>query len=224
MPAAETVRRLIDADRLDEAASLLDELDEDAERQHLAGVLALRRGRPEEAAGCFTAALAAEPHHAGYLCNLGVAERRRGNLAAAAAAYTQALACDPGRAEAAFNLANVLSEQGHAEAALSAYRRALATAPEWPQFHYNHANLLNSLDRLDEATRGYLRLLRLTAGRHGDAWINLGKVAEKQGHPDFALRCFEHVAAADPGNVSTRWNRALALLLTGRWSEGWREY
>ncbi len=81
------------------------------------GYQALRRGRLEEAARRFRAALALDPRLAWAANNLGVALRRLGRPDEAEAAYRRALALDPHYVAALANLARLERERGHEAAA-----------------------------------------------------------------------------------------------------------
>ena len=93
---------------------------DDTEALHLLGVVALQAGRPHEAIGLLTQAVALRPDRAPYLCNLGEAHRAVGELAQALACQRQALALDPALAEARHNLGLLQQAQGRSGEAAQA--------------------------------------------------------------------------------------------------------
>jgi Flp pilus assembly protein TadD len=82
------------------------------EALHLLGVIALQAGRPHEAIGLITQAVALRPDAASYLCNLGEAHRAVGEHGQALACQRQALALDPALAEAHNSLGRIQEAQG----------------------------------------------------------------------------------------------------------------
>jgi tetratricopeptide (TPR) repeat protein len=99
---------------------------DDTEALHLLGVVALQAGRPHEAIGLLTQAVALRPDRAPYLCNLGEAHRAVGELAQAQACQRQALALDPALAEAHHNLGLLQQAQAQSDEPAPSRRQALA--------------------------------------------------------------------------------------------------
>lgn len=133
------------------------------EARNSLGLLALRRGRLDEAAGHFERALALEPGDAGLLNNLGLARHLAGDLEAAAGWFRRALTRDPGRIDTSLNLMLVAMQLGrHAEARalLARTRGAGENLPEW---HLNAASLFEAEGDRGRAARHYRRFLELTA-------------------------------------------------------------
>jgi hypothetical protein len=57
--------------------------------------------------------------------------------------------------------------------------------------------------------------------RYVEAHNNLGNAQVKLFQHEEALQCYDQALALDPGYAEAYWNKALALLQVGRFSEGW---
>src|SRR5205085_8434205 len=96
----------------------------------LGGALEHRRGRPEESAGFFRAALAIRPDSVAAGNNLGLALLRAGDFPAALAQFRQLLVLNPRHALLQTNLAATLAEMGEIDEAINAHRQALRFDPK----------------------------------------------------------------------------------------------
>ena len=103
------------------------------------------------------------------------------------------------------------------------FRRALALAPANAEIHFNLGNTLRLAGDLGEAAAALAEAVRLNPA-HVRAWCNLGVVEREAGVVDAALPAFEAALNVDPDYSDAHWNRAIALLLGGRWQEGFRAY
>jgi Flp pilus assembly protein TadD len=157
------------------------------------------------------------------LDNLAGALRAQGQLDAAEACYERALALRPDRIESRIGLGVVLRDQGRLAEAVASYERALALAPDHPETRHNLGVALVDLGRPEEAIAQYKRALAIQPERaetHG----NLGIAFERQGRHAKALTCYERALALKPDHAEAHFDRGRALLLTGQFDEGWREY
>lgn len=93
----------------------------------------------EQAAECFSRAIALAPEYTTAHLNLGMSLKNMGLLDEAVAAYQRCIALNPNDPAAYSNLGSAFQEMGRFDEALDAFRRAAAlTAP----FTYAHHNLL----------------------------------------------------------------------------------
>lgn len=182
---------------------------------------ALQRHAAAEAS--FRRQLALSPDDAHALNNLGVALRAQGRLAAAAEAYRAALARAPGLALAHANLGNALDALGETAAAETHLRAAAELAPASADARYNLGAHLVRTEQADEAV-AHLRFVAAAAPERWDAWTNLGVALTALGETEEAERCCRRAIALRPDAPEAHYNLAWLLLLTGRWTEGWREY
>jgi hypothetical protein len=106
---------------------------------------------------------------------------------------------------------------------LAAFDAALAGAPLRSDILYNRANALLALDRLDEAVSGFDCVLA-RAPNHTKAWINRGRALQSLNRPVEAAQSLEKATALDRDDADAHFNLALALLSTGAYARGFREY
>jgi tetratricopeptide (TPR) repeat protein len=190
---------------------------------HLSGVIAHQRGDNARACSLIEKAIRRNPRSAAYHNTLGVALLAMDRRTAAATAFRRALALDRSYAEAHNNLGNVLMREGRSAEAEACYRRALAARPGYAVGHNNLGGALRAQGRLDAAAAAYREALAHAPGYVG-AICNLGRVLHEQARYEDALRHFERALALDPRHAESHANRALVLLLLGRFAEGWPEY
>lgn len=129
----------------------------------------------------------------------------------------------PASPEAQSNLGAAYNAAGMADAAVTCFERAAEARPGNGEILYNLGNGLLAAGRLAEAERT-LRLALETDPGHLRARTNLGVAQKEQGRLIEAIGTFGAVIRVAPDNADAHWNRALALIMAGRFDEGWREY
>jgi len=196
----------------------------EADVHHLLGVVALTRKDLEPAMAAFRRAIALAPQVPHYYTNLGIAQRKKDVSATTEQNYRRTLQLVPGQAETLFNLANLLASLDRSEESLALYRMALAVQPERDKLWYNLGNLFLNMHRSAAAVRAYETANTLAGGRFHNASVNLGMAYQRLNSLPDALRCYDDALRTRPDNPAAHWNRALALLVSGHLTEGWREY
>ncbi len=196
----------------------------DGDTLHLYGVTELRRNLPRKAAEWFARAVRLLPSDGHIYANLAVARRTAGDLSGSARALRRALALDPAHAEILYNFANLFKALGQHVEALLWYRAAAAVKPGEPKIHHNCANLLFQLNRFDEARCWGEHAWEMSSGRWPAVAVNLGMTSYMQGRWDEAIAWYDEAIAVQSQDAAAHFNRGLALLLTGRFAEGWTEY
>jgi hypothetical protein len=102
-------------------------------------------------------------------------------------------------------------------------QRAIRIAPEHALFHRNICEIYRSLARLDEAVFHGKRAVEL-APDDADALYNLGVIHYDRLEIEAAIESDRRALAINPAMAAAHFELAEALLLTGRFEEGWREY
>jgi len=153
----------------------------------------------------------------------GVAAHRRGDIDAAERDYRAALAIARDQPLALHYLGVVLYQRQRLPDALALLERAVTLAPRDPEVHNNLGLALAAADRTDEAIASYRRALHAYRD-HTAAWNNMGLALQAGNDVDGAIAAFRAAIARAPGFAQAHWNLSLALLLTGHYAEGWREY
>lgn len=107
--------------------------------------------------------------------------------------------------------------------ALAAFGKALALAPRDPGFWHNHGATLWNLERRAEAVDSYDKALALNPGLFVTA-SNRANTLDDMMRLDEGMAAHDRVVTFWPDHVDGHWNRAQALLLRGRWAEGFQEF
>jgi hypothetical protein len=118
------------------------------------------------------------------------------------------------------NYGDALARSGRLEDALKAFDESISISPDYAQAHYNRGVVLDQLDRWEEGREAYLKSIasRVT----GAACNNAGNDCQ------YTLRLAESESlyrmAIKHGWQDARWNMSLALMMQGKWREGWDWY
>ena len=196
---------------------------------NLAAICGLQGGRTEEMVALLREAIAIQPSYAAGFSNLGNALLDQGDPQAAIECYRKAVAIKPDFPGAFFNLGNVLRDQGDAEAAIAAYRQALAVKPDYAEALSGLGSSLHDQGNLPAAIDAHQQALAINP-HYPQALTNLANALKDIGDVQAAIACYNKALsfeAADTGNsnwANPRFNLALALLLSGDYENGWKEY
>src|SRR4029078_6906679 len=117
--------------------------------------------------------------------------------------YAQkAIALDPKLPLAHFFLGELHLYKSRIPEAISDFHQELALYPGHAPTYYKLADAYSRIQKFDDAERLLQRSIWLDASSTGP-YILLGKVLEKKGEPDLALRALHLAAAMDPNNAIT---------------------
>ena len=154
---------------------------------------------------------------------LGLSLLQAGRLREAAFQFRKALAMAPDLADAGLCLGHCLHLQGNYAEALNVYDRLLLRWPDLVAAWSNRGNALMELSRFEDAASSYARALEQAPGLY-DVRVALATSYQALGKLDEAMAACNQVLACAPEHAEAHWNRALLLLLSGEYREGWREY
>ena len=208
---AEQKRRhgfLADADELTRRAAAA--VPDNAEAEHMLGIIAHQSGKLGEAIEHVSRAIVIKPDVALYHANLGEMCRLAGRVDEAIAAGRRALEINPDYPSALSNLGIALFDQGKFEEALELYDRAVARDDNFAQAHSNRGNALQRLKRFAEAEPSYRRAIELMPS-FADAWNNLGTCLRELKRAEEAETVYRKALELGPNNPDTLDNLALAL-------------
>lgn len=180
-------------------------------------------GDLQKALSCYRKTLKIRPDHIEASHNAGLTLKNLGRFNDAVSCYKKAIELKPDTAELHYNLGNVYKEAGRFEDAVASYEKAIDLNPDMVEAHYNMANALKESGALDHAIFCYERVLNI-APDHIEALNNMGLSYRDKGQVDRALELLDQALKLSPRHVEIRWNRALALLLSGNLVYGWKEY
>ena len=190
---------------------------------HLLGVLLSRQNQHTLALEYLRRAEAEQPGHPLLRINLGNALLATQQFAAAAAVS--------GDADAASlnNLGLALRGMRRHEEAASAFKAATELMPDYAPAWFNLAGSLAKTGQLDAALLAARAALRVAppdtpVHRLADIVSEIGRIFMQLGEPEAALRECRAFLVSHPGDRIVTWNMSLALLLLGRFAEGWAAY
>lgn len=134
-------------------------------------VVAIKRGKPDEAVAVLKGLLAREPSNHDARVLLGVAHIRGGRTEAAMAEFGAVLQAQPGNINARLNLAAIYRRMNQLERAEMELKRAVDANPKEPDVYVQLGGLYEQWGRFDNAEAMYSQALalnpRLMAARSG---------------------------------------------------------
>jgi tetratricopeptide (TPR) repeat protein len=226
--AGKQVRILLAAGKITEAEQLCQRIiatsPNHADTMGLLAMLTLRLGQPDTAAEWLRRAIAQKPAAAAsYIVPCALTLLELGYPDRALAASQEALGHRANHPEALQAAGHALSDLGRPVDAVDVYAAALRGKPLLFDIENNLALALRESDRLEEAEAMFRRAsarepkdVALRAN-HASMLKDLGRLDEAEVEYREALRL-------DPGNALVHYNLGIALLLAGRFTEGFFHY
>ncbi len=188
---------------------------ENADANHLLGIIAQQFGKHEAAAKLISRAIYIRPHDPAYHNNLGNAYTSLKKLPEAEGAFRQALALNPQFAEAHNNLGVTLKKQNKPEKSIAYFKNALTIMPHYAEAFYNLANALQELGNLDEAILYYKKALAIKSN-DAEVLLNLGIALLKKVNLDEAETVFRKALTINPGHAELHYSLGKTFLLMGK--------
>ena len=182
------------------------------------GVLALNKGRYDEAKVYLTKALELKADHADALGNLGKLALDQGHFDEAKTELTKALALKPDQVNVLNNLGVLAMNEFRYDDAKACLAKALELKPDHVDALSNMGKLCLDQGRFDDAVPYLKRALELKPD-HANALNNLGWCLMNQGHNEDAERYFRKALEADPKSINAMNNLGLVLTMLGRAEE-----
>jgi len=227
---AETIELAVEhhqAGRLDKAENLyrqaLKSGPDNPTALHALGVAAYQRRQHGIAAELVGKAIAISPELPRFHNTLGLVLEALGQLEQAIDAYRRAVQLKPDFAEAYNNMAIALHTQGQYEEAVQSCKQAVLLKPDYAEAYNTMGYALEKLHRYDEAVENYTDAVRFKSD-FAEAYNHLGVVLSGWGQHARAIKSYSRAIQIDPDYSEAHWNRALSLLISGRFAEGWKDY
>jgi tetratricopeptide (TPR) repeat protein len=187
------------------------------------GTTLLQKSRWAEAADALATSLGRAGDFFEGLHDLAVALTRSGRAREAIALFDKAQALRPDSFELFNNKGIALNACQRFEHAIQAYDRALALNGAYSDPWLNKGVSLHELGRYDEAVSAYDKALQLEPD-HVAAWCNKGNSAYQLNRHEKALEHYRRALSVDGEDADSRYGEALALLLQGRFGEGFERF
>jgi len=203
--------------------ALLERSPRDAVALALMATIAADRRQVEDGMRWAELARAAAPESAAPCYALGRLLDLAGRPGEAEASYRRAIALQPDHARAHNNLGCILSLQGRLGEAVECFRRAIELEPALPEANQNYAALTNNPAAQEAAIRGYVQQTARDP-RDAHAFARLGNVYAGLGRVQEAMAALERAIELDAEHAEAQYSRAVLLLQSGRYAEGWRAY
>ena len=221
------VRCLFDEARYQEALDLADaeiaKTEQPAFLLNLAGLIAIKKGAPEDAVRYLQAAVAAKSDFTDAWVNLASLHQQLKHFDEAESIYRRLLQQQPDHFGWNHALARMLSTMGQPEKAVAQYEAAIALQPDNPDLHFALGALLVKIKRVAEAESCYLRSLALKPNGLG-ALNNLAVLYYNQRDYAQAEIYYRKIIQIVPSQISMIYNLSFLLLRLGRYREGWSLY
>jgi Flp pilus assembly protein TadD len=166
-------------------------------REHLAnGRELLQNGRLNEAIAHLSTAVSLDPKLGEAHNLLGVAFAQKGMQDRAKESYERAVKAEPDDAQTLNNLGFSLYQNGNYRAAVDRLKRAVKLAPTDDRILNNLGLALCRLGKFDDAYKHFAR-----AGGELTGNLNTGKMLERFGREEDAIRYYEGARRVDPDNT-----------------------
>ncbi|MBF0329839.1 MAG: glycosyltransferase family protein [Nitrospirae bacterium] len=196
---------------------------DDADILHLCGVIESENRDYQNAIISIKKALIINPNMPSAYNNLGVALSESGQLDDAIEAYSKAVSLMGEYAPAYDNLGLALKRNGKLSQAIECFKKAISIDPSYAKAWYHLGNSLYEIGDMDSAEKHLVRATEL-APLFADAYGNLGSVYNEKKELSKAIKCYREAIRIKPDHANAHWNLSLALLLSGEFEEGWKEY
>lgn len=188
---------------------------DEPEHHFLAGLVAARDERPEDARTHYRAAIArAGGDYPEAYFNLALVEKNQGRLDDAVAAYQKAIELRPTYREAWNNLGLTLAAAGKPDDGEAALRHAITIDEHYAAAWLNLGELLGERGRDDDAIAAFERALQERPD-YPEAQLDLGAALIRAGRAVEAVAVDKALVTARPRYVAAWYNLGLALDATG---------
>jgi tetratricopeptide (TPR) repeat protein len=186
--------------------------------------LALRdEGQTEEAVSCFEQAIQINPEQADTYNNLGITLQSLEKLDEAIQWYHKALRIHPDYVNAHFNLGRALQQKERLGDAIDCFREVIRLTPEHYAAHYCMGRILLEINQIDEAIASFRNAVQLNHD-FPEAFHDLGIAYQEKNMTADSIASFRKALLLNPDDADAHWNLSLGLLLSGDFSEGWKEF
>ena len=164
-----------------------------------------------------------QPDNPAAHMNLGVIYQDLGDQDRALASTLSSLELQPDNPAAYMNLGGIYKKIGNLDLALASNLKSLELQPDSPSAHMNLGGIYKDLGQQDLALASTLKSLKLQPGNH-TCHMNLGIIQHELGNFDQAIASYRNALKIKPNYPLARWNLSQAMLLTGDYTNGWKQY
>ncbi|MCG2720562.1 MAG: tetratricopeptide repeat-containing glycosyltransferase family protein [Thermodesulfovibrionales bacterium] len=181
------------------------------------------KGRFEEAIIYYRKALQLNPEFGDAWNSMGVILQGQGMLDESIMHYQKALEIDPNFADAYYNIGKALQQKGCLNEAVVNYQKALQLNPDSAEVHNNIGFCFHEKGQNDEALSHFQKAIDLNP-EFAEAYYNLALNYHDKKMIKKAIEYYEKAIECKNDFVRAHWNMSCALLLSGDFERGWKEY
>jgi tetratricopeptide (TPR) repeat protein len=195
----------------------------DAEAWYNIGRAYEARDQINEAIDSYKSALRIKAYFVDAHINLGNLLQKKGQLDDAIFNYQRAIELDSNHAGAYYNLGVMFQEKSRLGEAISAFQNAIRLNPYHADAYHDLGYVFHMNGQFNEAVGCYHKAIQVNSGMF-DAYNNLGRVYQGIGQVNEAISSYRKALDISPEFAEAHCNLAMALLLTGDFEQGWKEY
>ncbi len=155
--------------------------------------------------------------------NLGDAKQAQGHLQYAIKSYKEAICNNPLNAELLLKLGSIFHQLEKLELAIKAYKQSLLLNRYCVASLKNLGLAYQTLNHLDLALAYYYEALAIEPSNL-DIRLQLGTCLTEDGQVELAINNYQHCIKLKQDFAEAHSNLSHALLLAGRYTEGWMEF
>ncbi|GAX60010.1 hypothetical protein SCALIN_C05_0095 [Candidatus Scalindua japonica] len=192
------------------------------ESHNTLGVILQGSGQLEEAVKSYKKAIELQPDNPELYSNLGSVLKELDRFDEAVECCKHSIELNPENADAFNNLGTILQEQRKLDEAIANYKQAIKLMPDHARAHSNLGTVSQKQGNTVEAVLYCHLAVTLNPGS-AELHNNLGAILQKQERVDEAITCYDNAIELEPDYTEAHLNRSFALLLTGKYKEGWEE-
>jgi tetratricopeptide (TPR) repeat protein len=181
------------------------------------------REQLDEAIQSYKSALRMKAYFVDAHINLGNLLQKKGQLDDAIFNYQRAIELDPNHAGGYYNLGIMFQEKNRLDKAIPAFQNAIRINPQYADAYHDLGYVFHMNRQFNEAVECYHKAIQVNRGMF-DAYNNLGRVYQELCQVDEAISSYRKALDISPEFAEAHCNLALALLLTGDYVHGWKEY
>lgn len=181
------------------------------------------KGKRQQAMATCNTILARNPSHFVALNVLGTLKAESGDDEAAVDAFQKAIAIEPDVALTHNNLGSTFSRLGEGQRARDCYDRAIGLDPKLAIAYRNRGAYFTSMDDFEAALVDFDEAIRLEPDK-AELHLRRASALGVLLRIDEALAELDRALSLQPGMIDAVWDKALLMLVAGRFAEGWELY
>ena len=171
----------------------------------------------------FLKALTVNPTYTKPHINLATIYYKQEQFALAKKHYQQALITDPQNSTAHHHLGKIFLEETILDQCIYHFEMACSLESQNVHMLLDLANAKNMANQTEDALRLYFRIDALLPNNPSILY-NIAYTFKKLGRLQEAMPFYQRVLTINPDHAEAHFSYGLALLLTGNWNDGWKEY